>query len=263
MATLSGTCVTLVILLADCSLGANLTPNGRVVEDPSQNAAPPMTLGTIRTLNLAHPQGESVCDWNTRITQFLLDETKDRLELKFNLEKKINELYEQIEQMKSLFVKEEEEISGNMSARLQGANTVDAVAFSAQVESHLTGLTRDQTIVFSSPRTNLGNAYNSKTGVFTCPTAGLYLFTATVLSNLGDRIETEIMLHKSEGDMKQESVAKLYSGAASTERYGSGSNTVVLELAKGDTVWLREYNGLGSFVYQQWSSFSGALIQRL
>lgn len=152
--------------------------------------------------------------------------------------------------------------SGPSSARLRRVNPEGAIAFSAQVGSHLTGLTRDQTIVFSSPRTNLGNAYNSETGVFKCPTAGLYLFTATVLSNLGDRIETEVILQKSEGDMKLESVAKLYSGASSTERYGSGSNTVVLELAEGDKVWLREYNGLGSFIYQQWSSFSGVLIHR-
>lgn len=112
MATFSGTCVTLVIILAECAFSANLTPDDGVAEDPNQSAAAPFTLGSVRTLNLAHPQEESVCEWNTRITQFLLDETKDRLELKFNLEKKINELYEQIEQMKSLFVKEEEELTG-------------------------------------------------------------------------------------------------------------------------------------------------------
>lgn len=54
------------------------------------------------------------------------------------------------------------------------------VAFSAYLGHTIDNLVDDSTIKFDQVVTNVGNGYNPKTGVFTCPISGTYVFTWSV-----------------------------------------------------------------------------------
>ena len=53
----------------------------------------------------------------------------------------------------------------------------DTVGFYAVLSRKMENPGTHHTIIFDSVKTNLGNGYNSHTGVFTVPTSGLYVFT--------------------------------------------------------------------------------------
>ena len=50
-----------------------------------------------------------------------------------------------------------------------------AVAFSAGVTKHLV-YQHAETVIYDRVFTNIGSGYNSATGIFTCPTSGIYVF---------------------------------------------------------------------------------------
>lgn len=83
--------------------------------------------------------------------------------------------------------------------------------------------------------TNDGNAYNTNTGVFTCPEAGVYMFTF-VLGERGDHDGTT-------GTWAELVVNSKFLVAASVDAFHStqdlqGSNTAVIRLKLGDEVWV-------------------------
>jgi hypothetical protein len=53
------------------------------------------------------------------------------------------------------------------------------------------------TMVFNSVLHNIGNAYNSSTGVFTAPVAGVYLFSVMLLGNSASVTEAQIHVNGS------------------------------------------------------------------
>jgi len=112
----------------------------------------------------------------------------------------------------------------------------------------------NQKIVMTDVLTNVGNGYSSRSGTFTCPVSGTYVFTATVLAMQSKYLETEIVRN---GD----SIAKLFSGGY--HYFTSGSNTVVVNLHHGDSVWLRvvgHYHDDGVVLDSTWTTFAGFLL---
>ncbi|CAG2251010.1 unnamed protein product [Mytilus edulis] len=63
-------------------------------------------------------------------------------------------------------------------------NEKDRPAFTATLQSHLT-LSKDNTIKYDRVILNQGRGYSPKTGIFTATKSGLYLISATVMSNGG------------------------------------------------------------------------------
>jgi len=57
------------------------------------------------------------------------------------------------------------------------------VAFYAALQQLIPITQGSQTIVFDNVMTNIGNAYDSTTGVFTASTDGVYVFSATIKSS--------------------------------------------------------------------------------
>ncbi|XP_076086343.1 complement C1q subcomponent subunit B-like [Mytilus galloprovincialis] len=112
-------------------------------------------------------------------------------------------------------------------------NEKDRPAFTATLTSHLT-LSKDNTIKYDRVILNQGRGYSPKTGIFTATKTGLYLISATVMSNGGVALGAYISKN----------------GANLMNLYGpgihGGTETVspVLNLEKGDKVSVR---GSGSF----------------
>ncbi|KAL4233595.1 C1q and tumor necrosis factor protein 4 [Mactra antiquata] len=124
-------------------------------------------------------------------------------------------------------------------------------AFAATMSDHAKGLGRYQTIVFDTLYNNDLGCYSPVTGVFTAPMNGTYFFTSTVMSHTGQYLETEICLNG-------QTLVLMYSYDTKHEQ---GTNSVVLALKTGDSVWVRLHVTEGSMVYgYNWSTFSGFMI---
>ncbi|WAR10014.1 C1QL4-like protein [Mya arenaria] len=148
---------------------------------------------------------------------------------------------------------------GFAAAQGQG-NDPDAVAFSA-------GLTHNQTIhhavnvVYDRVYVNVGNGYNSSSGVFTAPTRGYYVFQFHALTHLDK--SSWLTLNKNDNYL-----VSIYGHTAAD--YASGGNSVVLLLIKNDKVFVQavdEQYGDATDLYGEvdevYSTFSGYLIAKV
>ena len=125
------------------------------------------------------------------------------------------------------------------------------VAFTAGVSSTSTTW-NSGTLIFNSVILNVGNGYNPSTGVFTSPVAGTYVFYVSALEYSKQYLQVDIVLN---------SVSKVKLVGDSEAAYQTGTNMVVLNLQKGDSVWVKHVSGKG-----YWSAnvpattFTGFLI---
>ena len=106
-------------------------------------------------------------------------------------------------------------------------------------------------LVFPKVITNVGNGYNPSGGVFTAPTAGVYVFFVNVQGYSSYNINVDIVLN---GASKVRTIAQT--------NYDAGPNLAVLSLQTGDRVWVKYYTGLGYWTYSDGpiTTFSGFLI---
>ena len=106
-------------------------------------------------------------------------------------------------------------------------------------------------LVFPKVITNVGNGYNPSDGVFTAPTAGVYVFFVNVQGYSSYNINVDIVLN---GASKVRTIAQT--------NYDAGPNLAVLSLQTGDRVWVKYYTGLGYWTYSDGpiTTFSGFLI---
>ncbi|XP_078312699.1 complement C1q tumor necrosis factor-related protein 3-like [Crassostrea virginica] len=113
------------------------------------------------------------------------------------------------------------------------------VAFTAAVTSP-SNTWNSGNLIFNRIISNLGNGYNRRTGVFTAPVAGTYVFYVSVneYSKLG--IGLEIVLNN---------VSKVRLLGYSDSVHQTGTNMVVLNLQKNDGVCVRRYWGKGYYTY--------------
>ena len=103
-----------------------------------------------------------------------------------------------------------------------------SVGFSVNVKAKELKLGVGQTVIYDEVLTNEGNGYDDRTGVFTCPLAGTYMFVVDVLSTPATSFH--IILNKT-------MVASLHvSSGFKSKTYLQMSRTVVLTLKKGDHV---------------------------
>ena len=129
----------------------------------------------------------------------------------------------------------------------------DIVSFSARVKPSISNIGKYTTIRFASVETNIGNAYDSTSGEFTTPLAGVYVFSATILAKQKNYIETVLKVN-------DEVKLWLYSGDG--KYYGSSSNLLVSHLNKGDKVKMTTYccGSKPFYIHHYWSTFSGFLV---
>jgi hypothetical protein len=115
-------------------------------------------------------------------------------------------------------------------------------------------------IKFGSIRNNIGNAYSSGTGVFTCPHRARYSFTVTIMVLSGHRGFVQLMYNGNK-------VGEMYLDSERTG-YQSASNTFKVDCTRRGRVWV-EASGyvpqstLHSSPEGLFTSFSGAKIEEL
>jgi hypothetical protein len=107
--------------------------------------------------------------------------------------------------------------------------TVNPVAFYAGINGD-PSVRDDQVIIFDYVRTNIGNGYDTSTGIFTTPTSGVYVFYVNFLTHQHKSIDAMI-------SRNYEDVQRLYAGTLQN-RYGPGCNMATLSLNGGDKIYV-------------------------
>ncbi|XP_052711382.1 uncharacterized protein LOC128185761 [Crassostrea angulata] len=133
-------------------------------------------------------------------------------------------------------------------------NVSKKIGFTASISS-ASSTWKSGTLVFPVVITNFGNGYNSRTGVFTAPITGEYVFFVNVQAYSSYTIYVDVVLN---GVIQ----VRTFASGDSYNTYNAGPNLAVLTLQKEDRVWIQYYTGQG---YHSDSghitTFSGFLLQ--
>ncbi|XP_045209907.1 uncharacterized protein LOC123561523 [Mercenaria mercenaria] len=139
------------------------------------------------------------------------------------------------------------------SQRIRRAENENPVAFFATLDQHLTHVGIHQPIAFDNVTTNIGNAYNSHFGSFIAPVPGTYVFSATLFSHYHADYHVQFVKNG-------QSLTNIYM-RGSESGYGTMSQTIVLQLQKGDDVSIQN-NEVDSAIFgANYCTFSGFLLQ--
>jgi hypothetical protein len=97
-------------------------------------------------------------------------------------------------------------------------------------------------LVFDTIKTNLGGGYNRHSGMFSAPSAGVYVFTWTIYT--GDHGRTAFALYVNDAI-----VSTTYGETDDILRdYDSDSGTVVVSLSQTDDVYMRSIMDCSTFI---------------
>ncbi|CAC5359558.1 unnamed protein product [Mytilus coruscus] len=115
----------------------------------------------------------------------------------------------------------------NLSTTNHSAGTV---MFSAYLSTTINNPHVDQTIIFDKTWTNINNVYNTRSGIFTAPVSGYYLFSLTVTSH---SFNTHVnLVYNGKG------VVTLIADIHHANYYGRGSVTLIHQMNVGDNIWV-------------------------
>jgi hypothetical protein len=119
------------------------------------------------------------------------------------------------------------------------------VSFTAGVSSRNTYWSSG-TLIFNKVLHNQGAGYDSSSGVFTAPSAGVYAFYVSITSYSTNEIHVDITLN---GYAQVTASAKGGSGDDDYDSYAypyqTGSNMAIISLQRGDRVWIQYRSGTG------------------
>ncbi|CAC5359536.1 C1QL [Mytilus coruscus] len=106
-------------------------------------------------------------------------------------------------------------------------------------------------VKFEDVRVNIYSGYDSKTGIFTAPRSGVYLFYCTIMAN-GDS-EVQFQLNKN---------YQYYTGGyAAKSNYGAQTVNSIMQLRTGDRVYIKHRTAKSQNVLGHgYSTFSGYLL---
>nr|XP_022286970.1 myosin-3-like [Crassostrea virginica] len=143
-----------------------------------------------------------------------------------------------------------EAIRQNMSL-LNGPAKDTPVSFTAGMTTYSYTWEGD-ILVFPHVITNKGQGYSSSSGKFTAPKDGTYVFTLTVVSYLNTYLRLDIV---------HDGVSKVRTYSHNSASFQTGTNLVVLELDRGDAVWVQRDRGQGYFTNSvPLTTFSGFIL---
>ncbi|XP_026064755.1 uncharacterized protein LOC113047605 [Carassius auratus] len=144
---------------------------------------------------------------------------------------------------------------------LRKENRDREIAFSAALmesgSGHIGPFTTEITLTYRNVFTNIGNAYNPFTGIFTAPLKGAYMFSFSIFGHTTSSTPSTVSIVKN-GERVVVAHAHQNQGAVNS------SKGVVLILEVGDVVYVRLWSGRRIFDEQdKHNTFSGYLLYPL
>ncbi|XP_070844004.1 complement C1q tumor necrosis factor-related protein 3-like [Chaetodon trifascialis] len=129
------------------------------------------------------------------------------------------------------------------------------VAFSASLLTaeqwtHHGPFDHDITLEFKKVTTNIGNAYNPDTGIFTAPVKGLYYVRFTSCVGASGSLNAALLKNGQ----------NMFAVFETRGSHGSGSNGMALVLEEGDKLWITLWSQQSIFDQSRLSTFSGFLV---
>lgn len=107
-------------------------------------------------------------------------------------------------------------------------------------------------LVFPHVVTNNGNGYNPRTGKFTAPSDGTYVFFVTANAYNKNYIYLIIVLNDS---------SKVRTMSHNSANYMTGTNMAVLQLYTGNSVWVSRHSGISYYTQVvPMTTFSGFIL---
>ena len=110
------------------------------------------------------------------------------------------------------------------------------------------------TMVYDAVTTNIGNAYDKQTGIFTAPAAGTYVFFINCMSVDSSTEESYILVDGS-------AVGSCYSSKPRAMTSEQGGTLTTVHLTAGQRVWVRILQNAENVRGYRWNTFSGFLLQ--
>uniref|UniRef100_UPI0037E82C7D complement C1q tumor necrosis factor-related protein 3-like n=1 Tax=Semicossyphus pulcher TaxID=241346 RepID=UPI0037E82C7D len=114
---------------------------------------------------------------------------------------------------------------------------------------------KDTTLIFKKVFTNIGNAYNTLTGIFAAPVAGTYYFT--LFHHAGGSHIASLSLIKN-----NDVIVMTFDHASAQDSADNGGNAVLLELQQGDQVYVRLDANAHVWGNDVITTFSGFLLSQ-
>ncbi|XP_036453013.1 complement C1q-like protein 2 [Colossoma macropomum] len=132
------------------------------------------------------------------------------------------------------------------------------VGFTAFLDESLDASNTDAVIVYGTVITNVGNAYDPQTGIFTAPVGGLYSFSFSGATWTQTDLKQELHMNKKR-------VTTIYGSGGG--RFVAASKSITLQLNQGDTVYVvikKESSAFENRDYKKnHNTFSGFLLYPL
>ncbi|XP_045198908.2 complement C1q tumor necrosis factor-related protein 3-like [Mercenaria mercenaria] len=143
---------------------------------------------------------------------------------------------------------------------IQAKSTIFTLDFSAHLSTPLSNVMSYRAIIFDIVDANNGNSYNEMTGRFTSPFKGIYVFFITITST--EKLKASLcFMHR----FKPVFQSKVKEIEHSVEGYNTRTVAVVLNLDKGDKVWVlncTKVSEVSQMFEPYYTSFSGGLIEK-
>nr|XP_022303152.1 collagen alpha-2(VIII) chain-like [Crassostrea virginica] len=124
-----------------------------------------------------------------------------------------------------------------------------SVAFDVRLGKHVNNLAKKGRVVFGTVDLNEGKGYDPSTGIFTAPSAGLYVFDWTTMTHQGRDVYTSLVVN---GIFKSWNHCR----DSLSKTYLSCSKMTIVKLKQGDKVWIGVFSESAT-IYKHYTSFSG------
>ncbi|XP_061196063.1 uncharacterized protein LOC133204356 [Saccostrea echinata] len=121
-------------------------------------------------------------------------------------------------------------------------------AFHARLSHSVRKIGFYQTVIFDFEVVDTTNSYDPRSGIFTAPLTGTYVFYWNILSNEASGMDTTL-------DCSQGSLG--YGFVSHAVNYGNGGNLVIANLTSGTHVWVKKADRYGNYMNERFSTFSG------
>ena len=134
---------------------------------------------------------------------------------------------------------------------LEPTEEVPTVVFTAAAVSNR-AYDGSQPVIFDDIITDVGNAYDVNSSIFTCPVSGVYMFSMSFMST-PDNYSEVFLMHQGSA------VIRLYADDV-VSSYTSASNLAFVQCSQGQSLWVMTSSGRDAHDVHVYTTFSGMLL---